>query len=95
MDKEEMERRVEETLTRQQAIRDSIPEGPGLVLSEREAHVVSILISLFVEASNEDLPGVILYHTGAHLLGDEELVGLSQKIRDVLARTNHVPRRSL
>lgn len=95
MNSEEIEEAVRRTLESQQAVRDAIPPGPGLVLTEREAHVVAILISRFVEESNDDIPGVILYNTGAHILGDGEVVGLSRKIRDVLARTNHVPKRSI
>jgi hypothetical protein len=95
MNSEEMDAAVRRTLERQQAVRDAIPPGPGLVLSEREAHVVAILISRLVEVSSEDIEGIMLYYTGAQIVGDAELVALGTKIRTVLARTNHVPKRSI
>lgn len=95
MDDAEREAAAQRGLAMMQAVRDAIPEGPGLVLSEREAHVVVTLISLFVESSPDDIPGVILYHTGGLVLDDDEVVALSNKIREVLARTSHEPQRSI
>jgi hypothetical protein len=86
MDDQERERRVAATELRQQAVRDAVPEGPGLVLSERELLAVALVMAEHATIVHEDVLGALLKTSGGCLLSSSERCSLSEKIEEAALR---------
>lgn len=86
MDEAEQEARLAETEARLKAMRDGIPDGPGIILDEREAIAVSLALGRLARYEGEDMIGVFMKTSGHLVLDEGELVDLARAIDDTLKR---------
>lgn len=86
MDEAEQEARVAATELHLKGLRDAIPEGPGLMLTEREAIAVALVVECCARFEREDIMGAFMKTSGGTVLDGDEIVDLSKRIETVLER---------
>ncbi len=91
MDEAEQEARVAATERHLKSLRDAIPEGPGLLLSERESIAVALVVERCAQCELEDIMGAIMKTSGGTVLDGDEIVDLSKRLDVVLARAKQRP----
>ena len=67
----------------------TLPDGPGLFLSEPEAQVVGLLVARLAKIEREDIIGAILKNGGHVLLGSDDggVVNLANKLEKAFKRS--------
>jgi hypothetical protein len=86
MDQAEQDRRVAAMEAHQQAVRDAVPEGLGLVLNERELLAVGLIVAQHAALIGEDILGSFLITSGGCLINSEERCLLAKKLEEADGR---------